>query len=68
MSTPMDGHEPIGRLLRRSEVEQQTGLSRSTIYAHMAEGKVPRPHRIGPKNVRWSSEAIERWKRDHAPG
>lgn len=64
MSTQPDSIEPLGRLLRRKEVEAQTGLSRSTIYARMADGSFPRPRRIGPKAVRWPSEAIERWKRE----
>ena len=64
MSTQPDHGDPVGRLLRRTEVEHLTGLSRSTIYAHMAAGKFPPPLRIGPKTVRWSSVAIERWKRE----
>lgn len=58
---PIDA--PIGRLLKRREVEHETGLSRSTIYDKMEKGTFPKPRRIGPRGVRWPSEAIERWKR-----
>ena len=53
---------PVGRLLRRQEVETETGLCRSSIYAKMAAGEFPRPLRIGKRAVRWPSSAIEDWK------
>ena len=41
------------RLLRRPQVEAQTSLSRSSIYAQMAKGEFPRPLRIGmPRTLR----------------
>ena len=43
----------VDRLLRRSEVEEITGLSRSTIYRHLDQGIFPKPVRIGPRAVRW---------------
>ena len=54
---------PVGRLLRRQEVEAETGLSRSTIYEQMAAERFPRPLKVGKRAVRWPSEAIEAWKR-----
>ena len=51
------------RLLRRPEVEGQTGLSRSSIYRKIAEGSFPRPVRIG-RAVRWKSEDVDLWIRD----
>ena len=53
---------PLGPLLRRPEVERETGLSRSTIYARMEAGTFPRPLRLGPRAVRWPSTVIEAWK------
>jgi prophage regulatory protein len=41
------------KLLRRPFVEEVTGLSRSTIYAMMSDGKFPRPYRIGRRAVAW---------------
>lgn len=53
---------PIGRLLRRQEVQQETGLSRSSIYRLMDEGKFPRPRRMGARAVAWPSAEIDAWK------
>lgn len=52
----------IGPLLRRPEVERQTGLSRSTIYEKMEAGTFPRPRRIGRRAVAWPEAEIEAWK------
>lgn len=48
-------------ILRRPEVEHRTGLSRSTIYAMMAEGAFPKPIRLGKRAVGWSEGAIAEW-------
>lgn len=53
---------PLGPLLRRPEVERQTGLSRSTIYEKMEAGTFPRPRRIGRRAVAWPQAEIEAWK------
>lgn len=53
----------IGRFMRRKEVEQETGLSRPTIYRQMASGTFPKPRRIGVQAVAWLSTEIEEWKR-----
>ena len=44
------------RLLRRRQVEETAGLSRSSIYRLMANGDFPRPVRIGPTAVRVEGE------------
>ncbi len=49
------------RILRRREVEALTGLSRSTIYAQMAEGTFPKPVRLGKRAVGWTDSTIEEW-------
>lgn len=46
---------------RRPSVERQTGLSRSTIYAMMAEGTFPRPIRLGKRAVGWRDSDIAAW-------
>jgi len=51
-----------GPLLRRPDVERETGLSRSSIYAHMQAGTFPRPRRIGLRSVAWPAADIEAWK------
>ena len=49
------------RLLRRRQVEEITGMSRSTIYKMMQNGEFPRPVRIGPAAVRWRASDITAW-------
>ena len=49
------------RILRRPEVETRIGLSRSTIYAMMAEGRFPKPVRLGRRAVGWPESTITNW-------
>ena len=58
------------RLLRRCEVEDRTGLARSSIYREMRAGRFPIPVRVGPRAVRWSAREIDSWlaKRPRAKG
>lgn len=49
------------RILRRPEVEARTGLSRSTIYAMMAEGTFPSPIKLGLRAVGWSETELAAW-------
>ncbi|NDW46708.1 AlpA family transcriptional regulator [Ruegeria sp. PrR005] len=46
---------------QHAEVEKLTGLSRSTIYALMADGKFPRPVRLTAKAVAWPESKIREW-------
>jgi prophage regulatory protein len=48
-------------ILRRPEVEKRSGLSRSTIYLYMTEGRFPRPVRLGKRAVGWRDSDIRRW-------
>lgn len=51
----------IDRFLRRKEVEEVTGLSRATIYRHIANGSFPAPAKLGPRAVGWRLSHIEKW-------
>ena len=51
----------IDRMLRREEVQQRTGLSRSAIYRLMREDDFPLPHRVGRRAVRWRESDLETW-------
>jgi prophage regulatory protein len=48
-----------GAILRRSQVEREVGLKRSTIYQRMQEGTFPRPIRLGERAVGWRASDIE---------
>ena len=54
------------RLLRRPEVEARTGLARSTIYLWMAQGRFPRPVRLGVHMVGWIESELEEWLANRA--
>lgn len=49
------------RILRLPEVMNTVGFRRAHIYNLMAEGKFPKPKRIGARAVGWDSEEIEAW-------
>ncbi len=51
----------MDRLLRRRQVEEVTGLTRSSIYRLMQTGQFPRPVRVGPAAVRWRVSDITAW-------
>ena len=52
------------KLLTRQQIEEITGLTRSTIYRLMRSGQFPEPIRIGPRAVRWPQSEIESWIAD----
>ena len=52
------------KVIRRREVEARIGLAGSTIYAMMADGKFPRPVKIGRRAVGWIEEDINNWLRN----
>ena len=49
------------KILRRKDVEEIVGLSRSTIYKLMSTGAFPRSIRLGPRDVGWRLSDIEAW-------
>ena len=49
-------------LLRLKVVKARTGLSRSSIYLRMAEGKFPKQITLGsPRAVGWVDSEIDTW-------
>ena len=55
---------PPIRFVRLHEVMARTGLSRSTIYVMMAEGRFPKPVPLGERSVGWIESELEEWLRD----
>jgi prophage regulatory protein len=57
------------KFLRRPEVERVTGLPRSTIYHHMAEGTFPKPVPLsgartrGRSAVGWIESEVIDWQK-----
>ena len=48
-------------ILRRPQVEEVTGLSRSTIYNLMKQGSFPAPIPLGPRSRGWLNGEIQSW-------
>ena len=52
---------PPTRFLRLREVLERTGLSRSTIYVRLDQGRFPRPVSLGDRAVRWVEVEVDEW-------
>lgn len=50
---------PIDRIARLPEVMQILGLRRSSIFNGVAEGRIPRPVRIGARAVGWRVSELQ---------
>ena len=56
------------KILRRPEVEKIVGLSRSTLYAMMAENTFPKPIKLGKRAIGWSDNVIAGWIDERTSG
>ena len=48
-------------ILRRPQVQQRTGLSRSTLYQYIKGGDFPKPVQLGLRAVGWLESDISDW-------
>ena len=49
------------RILRLPLVRERTGLSRSSIYLRISEGRFPKPISLGERAVGWLESEITEW-------
>lgn len=56
------------RILRLKKVIAESGLSRSTIYARIAEGLWPKPVSLGGRIVGWPANEITKINAAHIAG
>jgi prophage regulatory protein len=49
------------KILRLPIVLDRTGLSRSTVYQRVTEGKLPKPVSLGARAVGWIETEVEEW-------
>jgi prophage regulatory protein len=49
------------KILRLPVVLDRTGLSRSTVYLRVNEGRFPRPVSLGARAVGWIETEVEEW-------
>lgn len=54
-------NQPPLTLLRRPEVTRRTGLSRSSLYAHMKAGAFPKPVYLTPTTPAWLESEVVGW-------
>jgi len=52
------------RILRLPEVQRRTGLSRSTIYVRLEQGRFPKPVSLGARAVGWIESEVDEWIRE----
>jgi prophage regulatory protein len=48
-------------ILRLPDVKRSTGLSRSTIYLRIAQGRFPKPVSLGGRAVGWLEAEVQQW-------
>ena len=48
-------------ILRRRQVEERTGLSRSSIYLRVSQGNFPKAISLGARAVGWLDTEIDAW-------
>ena len=51
----------LPRILRLPSVRERTGLSRSSIYLRISQGRFPRPISLGERAVGWLESEITEW-------
>jgi prophage regulatory protein len=49
------------KLIRLPGVKELTGLSRSSVYAKIADGSYPRSISIGERAVAWIEDEVQNW-------
>lgn len=49
------------RILRLPLVRERTGLSRSSIYLRISQGRFPKPVSLGERAVGWLESEITEW-------
>ena len=58
------GYGAQPRFLRVRDVLEMTGMSRSFIYAQMAEGTFPTQIHVGPLTIVWNEREVVQWMED----
>lgn len=49
------------KIMKRKEVQDVTGLSRSSIYAKMENGTFPKNIKLGERSVGWLAHEVQKW-------
>jgi prophage regulatory protein len=49
------------RFLRIQEVQQRTGLKKSTLYLYIKQGRFPKPVPVTDRLVAWPESEVQAW-------
>ena len=49
------------KILRLPQVQSRTGLSRSSIYLFVSQGRFPKPIQLGARSIGWLNSSIDTW-------
>jgi prophage regulatory protein len=60
-SIELENKEAKTSFIRLEQVKARTGLSRSTVYAYMRDGRFPSPVTISDRYVAWVENEIDAW-------
>ena len=61
-----DLNRPLATFLRLSDIVDRLGVSRSTVYKWVDEGRFPESVSLGGRAVAWRRVDIEAWEEDPA--
>jgi prophage regulatory protein len=59
--TATDRYQHLGNILRWPELSKRVPLSRSHAHALAAQGKFPKPIKLGPRASGWLESEIDAW-------
>lgn len=51
----------VPQIFCRRQLEEQLGLTRSSIYKMMENGEFPRPIKLGRRAVGWRADEVANW-------
>jgi prophage regulatory protein len=60
--TPIESENP--RFLRLNQVVEKTGMSRSTVYLYLNQGRFPKPVQISERLVAWVESEVDAWMQE----
>ena len=52
------------RIMKRKEIQNVTGLSRSSIYSKMSQGTFPKAIKLSERSVGWLEHEVQQWLSD----
>jgi prophage regulatory protein len=57
-------HPPTKLFYRLNDLKHRVGVSGSTIWAWVKQGKFPQPVKLSENCTAWTSESVETWAKE----